>query len=92
MAFNRHRLFMAHVYASSITSNSSLVGGKRVASQGFPPEIYHLFFVRVSGAARCLPEDEKGRWPISTSRWPILGSFPLHGSRARAACAQKGTG
>jgi hypothetical protein len=75
MAFNRHRLFMAHVRASSTTSNSNLVEGKRVANQGSQPEIYQLFFVRVSAGARCLPEDGNRLWPISASHWPISGSL-----------------
>ena len=66
---------MAHVRASSTTSNSNLVGGKRVANQGSQPEIYHLFFVRVSAGVRCIPEDGNGLWPISTSHWLISGSW-----------------
>jgi hypothetical protein len=66
---------MAHVRASSTTSNSSLVGSKRAANQSSQPEIYHLFFVRVSAGARCLPEDGNELWPISASHWPISGSL-----------------
>jgi len=66
---------MAHVRTSSTTSNSNLVEGKRVANQSSQPEIYHLFFVRVSADARCLPEDGNGLWPISASHWPISGGL-----------------
>jgi hypothetical protein len=66
---------MAHVRASSTPSNSNLVGRKRVAKQSSQPEIYHLFYVRVSAGARCLPEDGNGLWPISASHWPISGSL-----------------
>ena len=75
MAFNRHRPFMAQVRASSTTSNSNLVGRKRIANQGSQPEIYHLFFVRVRAGVRCMPEDGNGLWPISASHWPISGSL-----------------
>ena len=51
------------------------VRGKRVANLSFQPKIYHLFFVRVSAGVRCLPEDGNRLWPISTSHWPISGSF-----------------
>jgi hypothetical protein len=75
MAFNRYRLFMAHVRALSTISNSNVVGCKRVANQGSQPEIYHLFFVWVGAGAPCLPEDGNGLWPISASHWPISGSL-----------------
>jgi hypothetical protein len=66
---------MARVRGSSTPSNSNLVGRKRVAKQSSQPEIYHLFCVRVSAGARCLPEDVNGLWPISASHWPISGSL-----------------
>src|ERR1019366_7110085 len=72
---DRHRLFMAHVRASSTTSNSNLVGCKRVANQRSRPEIYHLFFVRVRAGAPCLPEHGNRLWSISASHWPISGSL-----------------
>jgi hypothetical protein len=66
---------MAQVRASSTTSNSNLVGRKRIANQGSQPEIYHLFFVRDSAGAPCLLEDGNGLWPISASQWLISGSL-----------------
>jgi len=43
--------------------------------KGSEPEIYHLFFVRVSAGVRWMPEDGNGLWPISASHWPISGSL-----------------
>jgi hypothetical protein len=65
---------MVHIRPSSTTPNSTFVRRKHVANQGPQPEIYHLFFVRLSAAAHCLPEDRNGLWPISAAHWPISGS------------------
>jgi hypothetical protein len=71
---------MARVCAASITSNSSLVGSKRVANQSPQPEIYYLFFVRLSAGVHCLPED--GKRTVADLSQPLANFGQLGGSLA----------